>query len=118
MPENQTVKNAVLGTLVTITAYLIPGFNLAAPLIGGIAAGYSQRTGPRGGLKVGLLMALFLLIPGLIISLILTQFIGLEPFIGLTWMALSILVMSHSMILSIIGGLIGGLIARDRQLEN
>jgi len=108
MPKDSTVTNALLGTILTIMLYAAPGINIAAPLIGALAAGYSQKQGLRGGLKVGALIAVFMFIPGLLISSILMQIPDIGVFLGIGWTALSILIVGHSAFAAVIGGAIGG----------
>lgn len=108
MPKNATIKNALLGTIITILLYIVPGINIAAPLIGGLAAGYSQRQGLRGGLKVGVLIAFFMFLPGLVISTLLMQIPDIGLFLGLGWTTLSVLIIGHSALTAVIGGMIGG----------
>jgi len=89
----------------------VPGLNIGSPLLAGAVAGYSQRQGFQGGLKVGLLMALFLMVPGLIISTLLSSIPEVGGFLGLSWVFLSLLVIGHSLVLTVAGGVIGGLLS-------
>lgn len=114
MPKGQTLKNAFLGTVVAVILYTFPGINLAAPFIGGLAAGYSQRQGLRGGMKVGVVMAVLMLIPGFLISTLLMQIPEIGVFLGLSWIVVSFLLISHSVFMSVLGGIIGGAISERR----
>ena len=111
MPKGKTVTNAVVGTLLAILLYTVPGLNIAAPLLAGAVAAYSQREGLRGGIKVGILMAVLLIVPGVFASIVLSMIPEVGGALGLGWLLISFLLLGHSIVLTIAGGVMGGLLS-------
>ena len=111
----QTWSNAVIGAVVTTIMYFIPGVNAIAPIFGGVVAGYIQKRGVNGGMKVGALKGVVMTIPAIGIGLIASGMLAGIPVIGGMLAGsigiLVVIIVVHSVVLGLIGGLFGGLLA-------
>ena len=114
------LKGTLVGLAATIILYLIPGVNLVSPLIGGAIGGYLVNFGLWGGVLSGALLALLMLIPGMTLGILIDWIRGLDgvPFQGGTdgsaTMILHLVLIAHTAVLSVIGGVMGGAVARLR----
>ena len=112
------IKGTFLGLLVTVLLYLIPGINLIAPLLGGLAGGMTARQGLAGGVAVGFLMTAVMLLPGLALAYAVNNFLGsIDLFSAFQWIGevaaghvllIWAVLISHTAILGFIGAVIGG----------
>lgn len=59
MGQGDTLRNAVLGAVLSIVLAFLP----FSPLLGGIVAGYLQRTTRNDGLRVGAIAGLITIVP-------------------------------------------------------
>jgi hypothetical protein len=61
----RVLAGALIGVVCTVIFYFIPAVNAIAPLLSGFLAGYYADGGFEGGLKTGVLMTIFMVIPGI-----------------------------------------------------
>lgn len=111
----QTWSNAVIGAVVTTVAYFIPVVNVVAPVFGGFVAGYLQKRGAGGGMKVGGLKGLVMTIPAIGLGIIASGLMAGIPVVGEllagSIVILVFIVVAHSVAVGLVGGLFGGLVA-------
>lgn len=111
----RTITGALIGVVFTFIFYLIPAVNAAAPLLGGLLAGYYTDGGFEGGLKSGVLMTVFMIIPGFLLAGILGAVLRDTPvlggFVAASAFIITIIVVVHTAIIGIIGSVAGALLA-------
>jgi hypothetical protein len=114
------LKGTLVGLATTIILYLIPGVNLVGPLIGGAIGGYLVNQGSWGGVRSGVLLVLFILIPWMAVDILggwITGSIG-EPFLGedagAATIILHLVLIAHTAVLGVFGGVMGGTLAKLR----
>lgn len=111
----KTWSNATIGAIVTTGAYFIPVLHVIAPVFGGFIAGYLQKQGASGGMKVGGLKGIVMMIPAIGLSILASGFLANIPLLGElmagSLLLLVVIVVGHSVLIGLIGGLFGGLIA-------
>jgi hypothetical protein len=114
------LKGTLVGLATTIILYLIPGVNLVGPLIGGAIGGYLVNQGSWGGVRSGVLLVLFMLIPWMAVDILggwITGSIGV-PFLGgdagAATVILHLVLIAHTAVLGVFGGVIGGTLAKLR----
>jgi hypothetical protein len=112
------LKGTLVGLAATILLYLIPGVNLVSPLIGGAIGGYLVNLGLWGGVRSGALLALFILIPGMALEILAGLIRGqIEvPFFrwdgGSASLILHLVLIAHTAVLGVFGGVMGGALAK------
>lgn len=112
--NGRTMKNALIGVLTSSMLYFIPGINAGAPFIGGFVAGTLQREGMIGGIKVGLVQTIFMVLPAFLLSILAASLLAQIPIIG-PFLAgagpvvITIIVISHTLFIGVLGGFFGGL---------
>lgn len=111
----ETFRNAGIGVVVSTVSYFIPVLNLIAPIFGGFVAGYLQKRGSTGGMKVGALKGILTIVPAIFLAMIASGIISQIPIIGAVAagsMGILIIVFGlHAILLGWFGGLFGGLFA-------
>ncbi len=109
------VTGALIGMVCTFIFYFIPAINAAAPLLGGLLAGYYTDGGFEGGLKSGVLMTVFMIIPGFLLGGILGTVLRETPilggFVAASAFIITIIIVVHTAIIGIIGSVAGALLA-------
>ena len=122
MPQGKTFVNGTIGSLVTTISYLVPVLNLFAPVFGGVMAGYLQKEGAVGGMKVGVVKGFIMVAPGVILGTIAAGILADIPVIGgalaSSLVAIIFVIVLHSLALGWLGGLIGGAIAGEPTQKN
>lgn len=126
MQTHQAVRSALLGAIISIVAGFLPFVSIVAPLLGGVVAGYINRTGLRDGAGAGALMGVFLAVLGVvlyILSPVLPAFpaaVILGPWaraFGLGMLDSIVAMIAASAVLLVlvgaIGGAVGGALAGD-----
>ena len=78
----RVLAGALIGTVCTLVFYFIPFINSIAPLVGGLLGGYYAGGGIWEGLKTGVLMTIFMIIPGFLFGGILGALLRNTP---VTW---------------------------------
>src|SRR5665647_3805222 len=78
----RAIAGALIGVVCTLIFYFIPGVNVIAPLLGDLLAGYYADGGFGGGLETGVLMTIFMIIPGVFLGGILGSILSGVPVIG------------------------------------
>jgi len=115
--EPNTLMNASAGAVATSISYIIPVFNLFGPIFGGFVAGYLQKRGGQGGMKVGGLKGLIMIGPAIPISLFLGGLLSRIPIFGEllagSFLVVIVFIVAHSIALGVFGGLLGGMVAGD-----
>jgi hypothetical protein len=113
----RVLAGALIGTVCTLVFYFIPFINSVAPLVGGLLGGYYADGGPGGGLKTGLLMTIFMIIPGFFLGGILGALLRDSPVIGgfvaASAFVITLVVVAHTAIMGIIGSVIGAYIEEN-----
>ena len=113
--EGRTLKNAVIGGVVSTVAYFVPVLNVIAPIFGGGVAGYLQHQGAGGGMKAGGLKGLIMVVPaiglGIVASGLLAQIPVIGGYLAGSVILVAIVIVGHSVALGLFGGLFGGLIS-------
>jgi hypothetical protein len=78
----RVLGGALIGVACNVIFYFIPAVNAIAPLLGDILADYYAKGDFEGGHKTGVLMTIFMVIPGILLGGMLgSMFIG-APVIG------------------------------------
>lgn len=97
--QNRTLTNGAIGAVITFIIFFVPGLGFISPVLGGGVSGYLQDDGISGGAVVGVVMALISGVPAFLLG-----FSGL--FLG------TIPLLSDSVIAGIIGGMgaVGGMV--------
>ena len=114
----RVLSGALIGVACTVIFYFIPAINTIAPLLGGLLAGYYAEGDFEGGLKTGVLMTIFMVIPGILLGGMLGSMFIYAPFIG-TFIAastfiLTLIIITHTAIIGIIGSVFGAILAEKR----
>ena len=116
----RAIAGALIGVVCTLIFYFIPGVNVIAPLLGGLLAGYYTDGGFGGGLETGVLMTIFMIIPGVLLGGILGSILSGVPVIGgfvaASTFVITLVIVSHSAVVGIIGSVIGAILAENRVL--
>lgn len=111
----QTWTNAVIGAVVTTIAYFVPVLNAIAPIFGGFVAGYLQKRGAGGGMKVGGLKGVVMTVPAIGLGVIAGSVLAGMPVVGELLAGsvaiVVVVVVLHSVVIGLVGGLFGGLLA-------
>ena len=113
------LKGTLVGLAATLILYLIPGVNLVSPLIGGAIGGYLVHQGILGGVRSGALLALFMIIPGMALEIVGGLIRGSDgvPFLGgiggPTSVILHLVLIAHTAVLGVFGGVMGGAVAKN-----
>jgi hypothetical protein len=123
--EGKTLINILIGVVVTLVVYIVPGVQFLAPAVGGGVAGYLQKRGVGGGIKVGVGVAFVSMIPAILLVVVFSSLIAaFVPFVGAgmlagTFLFVILLVLFFwTLILAVIGGMIGGAVAGESEKEN
>jgi hypothetical protein len=115
------IKGAIVGLISTIILYFIPVVNAFAPLLGGAIGGYTTAEGVGGGFKVGVLMAIFIVIPGFVLAGIIGSLLSGVPYLGeiafCSGLVITVILVAHTAIFGIIGAMIGGFIAGKKAIN-
>lgn len=119
-PERSPWVNALVGAVVTVVTAFVP----FSPALGGGVAGYLQQGGDREGLRIGAVAGLLAAIPLLALFglLFLVLFFGVAVsgevagplFVVAILLVLALFVVGYTVVLSAVGGLVGGALA-DRE---
>ena len=113
--EGETIQNAIVGAIASTVFYFIPIIQIIAPVVGGSVAGYLQKQGAGGGIKAGGIKGIVMTLPAILIGVIAGGILAGIPLIGelLTGSIaiLVVIIVGHSVVLGVIGGLLGGVIS-------
>ncbi|MGB9929581.1 MAG: DUF5518 domain-containing protein [Methanosarcina sp.] len=111
----RVLSGALIGTVCTLIFYFIPFINSIAPLAGGLLGGYYADGGSGGGLKTGVLMTVFMIIPGFLLGGVLGSILRDAPVIGgfvvASAFVITLIIVAHTAIIGIIGSIIGAMLA-------
>lgn len=111
--EGETLKNASIALIVSLVLYFVPGVNTVGPVIGGFIGGYLQKEGVTGGIKVGGLKGLLMILPAFPLALVVGALLKDIPILGALaaggTIILAIILVSHTLIFGIGGGICAGL---------
>ena len=118
--EGKTFLNILIGAVVTLVVSVVPAVQAIAPVVGGGVAGYLQKRGIGGGIKVGAGVAFVFMIPAILLIVVFSSFIAaVVPMVGagmLTGTVLFIVlivVFFWTLVLAIVGGAVGGAVAGE-----
>jgi ABC-type dipeptide/oligopeptide/nickel transport system permease subunit len=115
----KVLTGALIGTICTFVFYFIPFVNSIAPLLGGLLGGYYADGGFGGGLKSGVLMTVFMIIPGFLLAGILGAILRDAPVLGSFIVAstfiITMVIVAHTAVIGIIGSIIGAVLAEKRE---
>lgn len=126
MANQESLKNAAIGAVVTFILFFVPVLGPFSPVLGGGTSGYLEDKGGTAGAVAGIYMAVLSGIPALILGLsgmalgsipllgdsIIAGFIGgIGALGGLFVIALWVVWTIYAVMLGVVGGIIGGLIA-------
>ncbi|WP_440945717.1 DUF5518 domain-containing protein [Methanosarcina sp. T3] len=116
----RTISGALIGLVCTLIFYFIPLVNSVAPFLGGLLGGYYADGGPGGGFKAGILMTIFMIIPGFLLGGILGVVLRSAPvlggFIAASAFIVTVVIVAHTAIIGIIGSVIGALFAERKKV--
>jgi hypothetical protein len=111
----RVLGGALIGMVCTFIFYFIPLINSIAPLLGGLLGGYYADGGSGGGLKTGVLMTVFMIIPGFILGGFLGSILRDAPVLGglvtASAFIITIVIVAHTAVVGIIGSVIGAILA-------
>ena len=114
----RVLTGALIGVACTVIFYFIPAVNAIAPLLGGLLAGYYSEGDFEGGLKTGVLMTLFMIIPGLLFGGMLgSMFIGapvIGTFVAASTFILTLIIVAHTAVIGIIGSVLGAILGEKK----
>jgi hypothetical protein len=114
----RVLVGALIGLVCTFIFYFIPWINVIAPLLGGFLAGYYADGEFRGGLETGILMTVFMIIPGFLLGGIFGSILREAPVLGgfvvASTFIITLVIVAHTAILGIIGSIIGAVLAEKR----
>lgn len=106
---------ALIGMVCTFVFYFIPLVNSIAPFLGGLLGGYYADGGSGEGLKTGVLMTVFMIIPGFLLGGILGSILRDAPVLGgliaASAFIVTIVIVAHTAVIGIIGSVIGAVLA-------
>jgi len=124
MGESDTVRNAVLGALVTT---VLSGVLPFAPLVGGAVAGYLQGGDRATGLRVGVISGLIAVIPAAVVFTLVFSFVatvlvgvgevGVPALFGFLFALVAMVVFVLVVGLSAAGGWIGNYVRYETDLD-
>lgn len=118
----KTLKNAIIGVVITTVFYFIPILNIIAPLLGAGVGGYLQKEGPVPGAKVGGVMGIIMLVPAFFLAGILSwmfSFLGdAGAFLAGSTILITLLITAWSIVVGGVGGAIGGAVAGNTAHES
>lgn len=131
MSRTRLLKNGAVGLAAMIVVGLVPVLNVLAPVVGGGVAGSLQREDARGGAVAGAVVGLLwtlltlVLVTVVVVWASLTPGPGAGPFDwlpaagGAAWIVLLFVVTNaFVVVLTTVGGLVGGVLARDSEGES
>jgi len=114
----RVLAGALIGMVCTFIFYFIPGINVIAPLLGGFLAGYYADGEFRGGLETGVLMTIFMILPGIVLGGFLGSILRDAPvlggFVAASTFVITLVIVAHTAIIGIIGSIIGAVLAEKR----
>ena len=114
----RVLGGALIGTVCTFVFYFIPFINSIAPLLGGILGGYYADGGSGGGLKTGVLMTVFMIIPGFLLGGFLGSILRDAPvlggFVAASTFVITMVIVAHTAVIGIIGSIIGAILVERR----
>ena len=115
------MTGTVVGLVLTVALYLVPGINIFSPLLGGLAGGAIARRGVEGGLAVGALMTIAMLLPGVLLAYfvvgpLLSSIALIGTFATEATIAIWITLITHTAALGFAGAAIGGAIAGRKRV--
>jgi hypothetical protein len=117
----RTINGALVGMVCTFIFYFIPVVNAVAPFLGGLLAGYYADGELMGGLKTGVLMTVFMIIPGFLLGGILGAALREAPVIGgfvaASAFIITIIIVIHTAVIGITGSIIGALLAGKKVVQ-
>ncbi|MDZ7688077.1 MAG: DUF5518 domain-containing protein [Halobacteriales archaeon] len=120
--EGKTLINIIIGAVVTLVVSFVPVVQALAPAVGGGVAGYLQKRGVGGGLKVGTGVALVFMIPAVLFIVAFSGFIAaMVPGVGAGMMAgtfmfvILLIIFFWTLVLAVIGGVVGGAVAGESE---
>ncbi|AKB82296.1 MULTISPECIES: DUF5518 domain-containing protein [Methanosarcina] len=111
----RVLSGALIGMVCTFVFYFIPLVNSIAPFLGGLLGGYYADGGSGEGLKTGVLMTVFMIIPGFLLGGILGSILRDAPVLGgliaASAFIVTIVIVAHTAVIGIIGSVIGAVLA-------
>jgi hypothetical protein len=114
----RVLGGALIGMACTFVFYFIPLVNSIAPLLGGILGGYYADGGSGGGLKTGVLMTVFMIIPGFLLGGFLGSILRDAPvlggFVAASTFIITMVIVAHTAVIGIIGSIIGAVLVERR----
>ena len=114
----RVLAGALIGVICTVIFYFIPVVNAIAPLLGGLLAGYYADGGFGGGLKTGVLMTIFMVIPGILLRGILGSMLISVPVIGgfvaASTFVITLVIVAHTAVIGIIGSVLGAILEENK----
>lgn len=120
--EGKTLINILIGVVVTLVVSAIPAVQAISPAVGGGVAGYLQKRGVGGGIKVGLGVTFVFMIPAILVIIVFSGFIAaFVPFVGAGMLAgtflfvILLIVFFWTLVLAIVGGVVGGMVAGESE---
>jgi Family of unknown function (DUF5518) len=116
----KVIAGALIGMVCTFIFYFIPIVNSIAPLLGGLLGGYYSDGSFREGLETGVLMTVFMIIPGIFLGGILGTILRDAPVIGgfvaASTFVITLIIVAHSAAVGIIGSVLGAILAENKVL--
>src|SRR5665647_1385231 len=98
------LAGALIGVICTVIFYFIPVVNAIAPLL--------------GGLKTGVLMTIFMVIPGILLGGILGSMLISVPVIGgfvaASTFVITLVIVAHTAVIGIIGSVPGAILEENK----
>lgn len=111
----RVLGGALIGMVCTFIFYFIPFVNSIAPLLGGLLGGYYADGGSGGGLKTGVLMTVFMIIPGFLLGGFFGSLLRDAPilggFVAASAFIITMVIVAHTAVIGIIGSVIGAVLA-------
>ncbi len=116
----RALGGALIGMVCTFVFYFIPLVNSIAPFLGGLLGGYYADGGSGGGLKTGVLMTVFMIIPGFLLGGFLGSILKDAPILGglvaASAFIITIVIVVHTAVIGIIGSVIGAVLAEKGEV--
>jgi hypothetical protein len=111
----RVLGGAFIGMVCTFVFYFIPLVNSIAPFLGGLLGGYYADGGSGGGIKTGVLMTVFMIIPGFLLGGFLGSVLRDTPIFGglvaASTFIITMVIVAHTAVIGIIGSVIGAVLA-------
>lgn len=111
------IEAVLIGVILTKMIYTVPGVQVIAGLIGGIAAAYYFNSGPWEGVKTGFLKGLTIFLPAILLAGVLASVLSGVPiigeFLGGSVILFAVIITIYTTIKAVIGGFIGGYVAQE-----